>query len=128
MKKVLPNVLKMSCARHIQANVSTRYGASASKQVTSTMARKTYSVLYFHDILLLEQTRTTKASAAGYIVKMTNDADDEPVKKLWSNCQWNRTPKRDLANNHLPPRFGIVTLNSTAESDNSMFNTARNLL
>ena len=122
MKEVFPNVLEMSCARHIQQNVSTRYGKACGKYVMA-MA-KTYSVLYYNT--LLEQMRTTKVSAAYYIVNMTNNADGEPLKTLWSNCQWNRTPKKDLPNDPLPPRFGIVTSN-TAESVNSMFNAARNL-
>ena len=122
LKEVFPNVLEMSCARHIQANVCNRYGKAFHKHVMA-MA-KTYSVLYYNTVL--EQVRTMKASAFNYIVKMTNNADGEPLKTLWSNCQWNRTPKRDLPNDPLPPRFGIVTSN-TAESVNSMFNAARNL-
>jgi hypothetical protein len=100
----------MSCAKHIEANVTTKFGRQCGKHVMA-MA-KTYSVRYYTTVL--EQMRTKKAGAATYIEDITTRGI------LWSNSQWTD------ANEHLPPRFGIVTSN-TAESVNSMFNAARDL-
>ncbi len=41
---------------------------------------------------------------------------------LWPNSQWTD------ANEHLPPRFGIVTSNTAESAVNSMFNAARDFL
>ena len=110
LKEVFPDNIEMSCAKHIEANVTTKFGRQCGKLIMA-MA-KTYSVRYYD--MLLEQIRTMKASAASYI-------DDIKEKKtLWSNLQWTE------ANERLPPRFGIVTSN-TAESVNSMFNAAWDL-
>ena len=110
LKEVFPDHTEMCCAKHIEANVTTKFGRRCGKLVMA-MA-KTYSVRYFDT--LLEQMRTLKPSAASYIENLT----DRGI--LWSNSQWNN------ANEPLPPRFGIVTSN-TAESVNSMFNSARDL-
>ncbi len=88
----------MSCAKHIEANVTTKFGRLCGKHVMA-MA-KMYSVRYY--ITVLEKMRTTKAGAAMYI-------DDIRTRGiLWSNLQCTD------ANEHLPARFGIVTSN-TAE-------------
>ncbi len=73
---------------------------------------KTYSVRFYTTVL--EQMRTKKAGAAMYIADITRGG------MLWSNLQWTD------ANEHLPPRFGIVT-SKTAESVNSIFNAAQDL-
>jgi hypothetical protein len=101
----------MSCAKHMEANVTTKFGRQCGKQVMA-MA-KTYSVRSYNTVL--EQICTTKAGATTYIEDITT----RPI--LWSNLQWTAD-----ANKHLPPWFGIVTSN-TAESVNSLFNAVRDL-
>jgi transposase-like protein len=110
LKEVFPDNIKMSCAKHIEANVTTKFGRQCGKHVMALA--KTYSVRYYTTVL--EQMRTKKAGAATYIEDITTR------RILWSNLQWTD------AIEHLPPRFGIVTSN-TAESVNSMFNAARDL-
>ena len=110
LREVFPDNIEMSCAKHIEANVTTKFGRPCGKHVMA-MA-KTYSVRFYNTVL--EQMRTTKDGAAKYIEDITSRGI------LWSNSQWTDE------NEHLPPRFGIVTSN-TAESVNSMFNAARDL-
>jgi ribosomal protein L32 len=110
LKEVFPDNVEMSCAKHIEANVMQKFGKKCSSHVMA-MA-KTYSVRYYEYVL--EQIRTKKPSAATYVEDISERGT------LWSNSQWSE------ANQALPPRFGIVTSN-TAESVNSMFNTARDL-
>jgi hypothetical protein len=110
LKEVFPFHDEMSCVKHIEANVTTKFGRKCGKHVMA-MA-KTYSVCYYDT--LLEQMHSTKASAALYIEDITERGI------LWSYLQWAD------ANECLPPHFGIVTSN-TGELVNSMFNAARDL-
>jgi hypothetical protein len=110
LKEMFPDNIKMSCAKHIEANVNTKFGRQCGKHKMA-MA-KTYSVLYYN--MVLEQMRTTKAGTTTYI------EDIKTREILCSNLQWTD------ANEHLPPRFGIVT-SKNAESVNSMFNASRDL-
>ena len=110
LKEVFPDNIEMSCAKHIEANVTTKFG-KCGKHIMA-MAKTYYSVRYYG--MLLEQIHTMKPSAASYI----EDIKERGI--LWSNLQWTD------ATECLPPRFGIVTSN-TAESVNSMFNAARDL-
>ena len=73
---------------------------------------KTYSQCYYD--LVLDVIRQSKPQAANYIENISSNGI------LWSNLQWTN------CNTTLPPRFGIVTSN-TSESVNSMFNSARDL-
>ena len=97
----------MSGAKNIEANVVQKFGKKCSRHVMA-MA-KTYTVRYYDYVL--EQIRTKKPSAARYVEDISERGT------LWSNSQWSEP------NQALSSRFGIVTSN-TAESVNSMFNTA----
>ena len=108
-KEVFPDNIEMSCAMHIEAKVTTKFGGQCGKHI---MMAITYAVCYYG--MLLEQIRTIKESAASYI----EDIKERGI--LWSNSQWTD------ATECLPPWFGIVTSN-TAESVNSMFNAAQDL-
>ena len=110
LKEVFPDHVKMSCAKHIEANVMQQFGKKCSKHVIA-MAKR-YSVRY--DEYVLEQIRTHKPSAANCV----EDISERGI--LWSNSQWSEP------NQPLSPRFGIATSN-TAELVNGMFNTARDL-
>jgi hypothetical protein len=105
LKEMFPDNIKMSCTKHIEANVTTKFGRQCGKHKMAMV--KTYSVLYYN--MVLEQMRTTKAGKTTYIECTTTR------EIMCSNLPWTD------ANEHLPPRFGIVTSN-TAESVNSMFN------
>ena len=104
LKEVFPDNYEMSCAKHIEANVTQRYGRICGRHVMA-MA-KTYSQRYYNQVL--DVIRQSKPQAAEYIDKITSDGI------LWANLQWTSS------NGTLPPRFGIVTLN-TSKSVNSMF-------
>ena len=110
LKAAFPDNIEMSCAKHIEANVTTKFERKRGKPIMA-MA-KTYSVRYYG--MLLEQIHTIKPSAASYL----DDINERGI--LWSNSQWTDATKC------LPPRFGIVT-SKTAESVNSMFNAAQDL-
>ena len=110
VKRVFPTNLEFSCAQHIRANVTQRFGRNASKYVMAIA--KTYSARYVE--LLMDKTKRVKPQAAKYI------QDIEEGGVLWKSSQW-------LSRQHqYPPRFGIVTSN-TSESVNSMFTGARDL-
>ncbi len=109
LKEMFPDNIEMSCEKHIEANVTTKFGRQCGKHVMAMT--KTFCVRYYTTVL--EQMRTKKG-AATYIEDITTR------RILWSNLQWTD------ANEHLPPRFGIVTSN-TAKSVNSTFNAARDL-
>ena len=109
LNKVFPDNCEMSCAKHIEANVTQKFGKQCGRHVMA-MA-KTYSVRYYNE--LLDLMRTSKSEkAADYVHAITTRG------VLWSNSQW--------TDSNLTPRFGIVTSN-TSESLNSMFNSARDL-
>ena len=110
LKEVFPDHCETSCAKHIEANVTQRFGKQCGRHVMA-MA-KSYSLRYYNQVLDL--IRTDKPRAAAYIEDITASGI------LWSNSQWTDS------NRELPPRFGIVTSN-TSESTNSMFNSARDL-
>jgi hypothetical protein len=109
LKNVFPEHIEIGSAKHIEANVTQRFGKECGRHVMA-MA-KTYSVRYFNEVLDLIQTSKSTA-ASKYIEGIGGHG------VLWSNPQWT-----DL---ELPPRFGIATSN-TSESVNSMFNSARDL-
>jgi hypothetical protein len=111
LKEVFPDHCETSCAKHIEANVTQRFGKQCGRHVMA-MA-KSYSLRYYNQVLDLIQT--DKPRAAAYIKDITASG------VLWSNSQWTTNSNREL-----PPRFGIVTSN-TSESVNSMFNSARDL-
>jgi hypothetical protein len=67
LKEVFPDNIKMSCAKHIEANVTTKFGRQCGKHIMA-MA-KMYSVPYYTTVV--EQMRTKKAGAATYIEGIT---------------------------------------------------------
>ena len=78
LKEVFPNSIEVSCAKHIEANDTTKFGRQCGKHMMAIA--KTCFVRYYG--MLLEQIRTMKPSAASYI---------EGIKErgiLWSNSQW----------------------------------------
>jgi len=112
LKAVFPENFEMSCVRHIAANVAQRYGKQCARYVC-TIA-KSFSVR--HSNLLLDKIRTIKADAAIYLEDITNNGT------LWRSTQWLSSDSQE----QLPPRFGIVTSN-TSESVNNMFADARSV-
>ena len=110
LREVFPRNLDISCARHIQQNVKTRYGKDCAMHII-TIAR-TYSRRKASD--KLDMIHQLKPSAADYVANL----DTSGV--LWKYSQW-VDPER-----YLPPRYGIITSN-TSECVNSMFNQARDL-
>ena len=109
LREVFPNNVETSCAKHIEANVCQRYGKQCSRFVYA-MA-KTFSTRYANH--LLEQVKMIKPAAAEYIENI-NDTT------FWRSVDWLET------GNKLPPRYGIVTSN-TSECVNNMFAEARSL-
>ena len=108
---VFPRNLEFSCAKHIESNVTQRFGKQCGRYVMA-MA-KTYSARNAAN--MLDLVRQIKPSAAAYIESI------ESGGVLWKCSQW-------IAWQHsnLPPRYGIVTSN-TSESVNNMFSEARDL-
>jgi hypothetical protein len=101
----------MSCAKHIEANVSQKYGKQCGHYVVA-MA-KSFSTRYSSE--LLDNIRAMKKAAATYLEGITGSGI------LWQSTQWlNADP-------YLPLRYGIVTSNSSEECVNNMFAEARNL-
>ena len=100
----------MSCAKHIETNVTQRFGRMCGRHVM-TMA-KIYSQHYYDQVL--DVIRQSKPQAANYIENISSNGI------FWSNLQWTNSDAT------LPPRFGIVTSN-TSKSVNSMFNSAQDL-
>jgi len=92
----------MSCAKHIEANVSQRFGQECARYVCGIA--KTHSTRYANH--LLEIVRKIKPPAAADYIENVNDT-------YWRSTSWLQTE------NKLPPRFGIVTSN-TSECVNSM--------
>ena len=100
--KVLLLCLTSSC--HY---VRDRYGQECARNVIK-MA-KSFSNRYVD--YLLEKVRNCKPSAADYI---------SSIEELWRSTDWNSCERQ------LPPRYGIVTSN-TSECVNNMFGEARDL-
>jgi Ulp1 protease family, C-terminal catalytic domain/SWIM zinc finger/Transposase, Mutator family len=110
LREVFPAQCEVSCAKHIEANVTQRYGRKCGRYVMQIA--KTYSTRNGNH--LLDLVRQSNSSAATYIQDLNNKGI------LWRNSQWVDGERQ------LPPRFGIVTSN-TSESINSMFAKARDL-
>ena len=85
-----------------------RYGQECARPIIA-MA-KSFSSRYVD--YLLEKVRACEPAVADYIAN---------IEELWQSTYWNSC-KRQL----LPPRYGIVTSN-TSECVNSMFGEARDL-
>jgi hypothetical protein len=101
---------EMSCAKHIEANVSQKYGKRCGQFVVA-MA-KLFSTIYLSE--LLDNIRAMKEAAATYLEGITMSGI------LWQNTQWLN------ADSCLPRRYGIVTSN-TIECVKNMLAEARNL-
>jgi ribosomal protein L32 len=108
VKEVFPTNLEYSCAQHIRANVTQRFGRKTSQYVMAIA--KTYSARYAE--MLMDKTKRVKPQAALCIQKI------EEGGVMWKSSQWTS------GWHYCPPRFGIVTSN-TSESVNSMFAGAR---
>ena len=111
LSTVFPNNCETSCAYHIRSNVEQKFGNVAASDVMAMAL--TYSKRYYN--YLLEKMRRTKHQAAEYIERINESG------VVWSNSQSTDNIQQ------LPPRFGQVTSN-TAESVNSMFESARDLV
>ena len=109
LRVVFPNNHEMSCAKHIEANVAQRYGKQCSRFVCAIA--KSSSARYSNR--LLEAIRNIKPDAAVYLEDITNSGT------LWRSTQW-----LSVDQGQIPPRYGIVTSN-TSESVNNMFADAR---
>jgi hypothetical protein len=105
--EVFPRNVAISCAKHIEANVAQRFGQQSARYVIAIA--KTFSTRYGN--YLLDKVRNIKPSAAEYI---------ENVEDLWRSTDWMSSER------HLPPRYGIVTSN-TSECVNNMFAEARSM-
>ena len=110
LHEIFPNNVETSCAFHIKQNVEQRYGQAIASNVMSIA--KTYSLRQYEH--LVDGIRRVKPVAAAYI-------EDVTCNEIWCNSQ----SMNDTLD--LPRRFGIITSN-TAESVNSMFDSARNLV
>ena len=111
LSTVFPNNCETSCAYHIRSNVEQKFGNVAASDVMAmalTYSKRNYNYL-------LEKMRRTKHQAAEYIERINESG------VVWSNSQSTDNIQQ------LPPRFGQVTSN-TAESVNSMFDSARDLV
>ena len=106
LRNVFPRNKETSCAKHIEANVCQKFGQECARYVM-TIA-KTFSFRYSDH--LIDQVRMIKPRAAEYIENV-NDT-------LWRSTAWLDEE------NPLPPRYGIVTSN-TSECVNNMFAQAR---
>ena len=106
LQSVFRNNVELNCAKHIEANVITRFGQACGRFVFP-LAR-TFSTN--RESELLAQMRSIKPAAAAYVLGMSNG--------MWRGASW-----MDERNN-LPPRYGIRTSNSS-ESVNSMLADAR---
>jgi hypothetical protein len=102
--RVFPGNFAVSCAKHIQANVK----ASSDRYVLgmSFNLQKRFLPEYPMTCLMKSETET-----ADYI---------KSVEDVWRSTEW-----MDLRGN-LPPRYGIVTSN-TSECVNNIFDDARNV-
>ena len=106
LRNVFPRNKETSCAKHIEANVCQKFGQECARYVM-TIA-KTFSFRYSNH--LIDHVRMIKPRAADYIENV-NDT-------LWRSTSWLDEE------NPLPPRYGIVTSN-TSECVNNMFAQAR---
>ena len=111
LKEVFPDNYEMSCAKHIEANMTQRFGRMCGRHVMA-MA-KTYSQCYYD--LVLDVIRQSKPQAANYIENISSNGI------LRSNSQWTNCDAT------LPPRFGIVTSNTSESVNSSIFNSERDL-
>jgi hypothetical protein len=110
LSPIVTMALNLTTVKQVVPNILRQTGKQCGQHV---MAMATsYSLRYYNQVLDLIQT--DKPRAAAYIEDITASG------VLWSNSQWTDS------NQELPPRFGIVTSN-TSESVNSMFNSARDL-
>ena len=113
LKEVFPTNLEFSCAKHIESNVTQRFGKQCGRYVMA-MA-KTYSARNASN--MLDQVRQLKPSAAAYLENIDNSG------VLWKSSQW---ITNSVQQPFLPPRYGIITSN-TSECVNNMFTQARDL-
>jgi hypothetical protein len=107
LRRVFPGNLAVSCAKHIQANVKAKFGQLCARYVIQIA--KTFSTRKSDD--LLDEIRNIKPEAADYI---------ESVEDVWRSTEWMDSQR------NLPPRYGIVTSN-TSECVNNMFDDARDV-
>ena len=98
--------METCCAKHIEANVKTKFGSKCSSHVFKIA--KTYSSR--QQEFFLDLVREIKPAAAEYI---------EAIEGNWKNTSW-LLDDRGI----LPSRYGILTSN-TSECVNSMFLKAR---
>jgi MULE transposase domain/SWIM zinc finger len=114
LKAIFPNKYEMSCAKHIEANVAQKFGKQCAKYVCSIA--KTFSTRA--SSYLFDEIRKVKPEAAAYLDNLTESG------VLWRSTQWhsNSTPPVQI-----PPRYGIVTSNTSESPANSMFSEARDL-
>ncbi len=111
LEEIFPRNVEFSCEKHIESNVTQRFGKRCGQYVMA-MA-KTYSPRNVAN--MLDLVHRIKPSAAAYI---------ENIKRsgvLWKCLQWVA-----LQDPCLPPRYGIVTSN-TSECVNNMFAAARDV-
>ena len=110
LRDVFANNHEMSCAKHIEAKVSQKYGKQCGRYVIAIA--KSISTRYSSE--LLDTIRAIKGMAARYLEDITRSGI------LWQSTQWlNPDP-------YLPPHYRIDTSN-TSGSVNNMFAEARNL-
>ena len=110
LKEVFPDNYEMSCAKHIETNMTQRFGRLCGRHVMA-MAKTCFQRYYDQVLDVIQQN---KPRAAEYIKDISRNGI------LLNNLQWTHS------NQTLPPRIGIVTSN-TSKSDNSMFNSAHDL-
>jgi hypothetical protein len=107
LRQVFPGYLAVSYAKHIQANVKAKFGQLCARNVIQLA--KTFSTRTSDD--LLDEIRNIKLEVADYI---------KSVEDVWRSTEWMDSRR------NLPPRFGIVTSN-TSKCVNNMFDDARNV-
>jgi hypothetical protein len=113
LKEVFPRNLEFSCAKHIKSNVIQRFGKQCGRYVMA-MA-KTYSAR--NASKMLDLVRQIKPSAAAYM----QNIEDNGV--LWKCSQW-----IGWQHPYLPPRYKIITSNTSETSvNNIMFTAARDV-
>ena len=108
LKLVFPDKYEMSCAKHIEANVAQKFGKQCARYVCAIA--KTFSTR--RSTRLFDEIRKVKPDAVKYLEDLTN------AGVLWRSTQWYSAPTS------MPPRYGIVTSN-TSEAVNNMFYDAR---
>ena len=108
LEQTFPNHHLNDCVQHIKANVQQKFGMKAASFVVSIA--RLFSTR--QEEFLLEKLRNTNKAAHNYLMKI--------LANRWRSSEW-------LQNDTLPPRFGIITSN-TSESSNSMIDEYRNCL